>query len=132
MCERNGGFAYLFELWIRQWRKENPIPRSLESATEHFFESTGGSREVVDEASWFRTTPEEADKPVPDIEPTISSEAMAFIDGLAEKFGERLYDEALNAARAKMAGEVTMAIARDAAEEVIQAWKHQPTTAPLG
>jgi len=59
MCERNGGFAYLFELWIRQWRKEHPIPRSIESATEHFFESTGGSREVVDEASWFRTPPEE-------------------------------------------------------------------------
>jgi hypothetical protein len=27
------------ELWLREWRARNPIPRDLESATEHFFES---------------------------------------------------------------------------------------------
>jgi hypothetical protein len=44
MCERNQGFAYLFELWIREWRAKNPIPKELESATEKFFESLKSSR----------------------------------------------------------------------------------------
>jgi hypothetical protein len=39
MCERNQGFAYLIELWIREWRSQHPIPKELEAATEHFFES---------------------------------------------------------------------------------------------
>ena len=38
MCQRNGGFAYLFELHIREWRRRNPIPEKLERATERFFE----------------------------------------------------------------------------------------------
>lgn len=39
MCKRNQGFAYLFELWIREWRAQHPIPKELEYATEQFFES---------------------------------------------------------------------------------------------
>lgn len=39
MCERNPGHAYLFELWIREWRLSHPIPPSLERSTEWFFES---------------------------------------------------------------------------------------------
>jgi hypothetical protein len=39
MCERNAGFAYLFELWIREWRSKHPISKQLETATENFFES---------------------------------------------------------------------------------------------
>ena len=39
MCKKNQGFAYLFELWIREWRSQHPISKELESATEHFFES---------------------------------------------------------------------------------------------
>jgi hypothetical protein len=39
MCERNGGFAYLFELYLRQWRSEHPIPDYVERATETFFEA---------------------------------------------------------------------------------------------
>jgi len=39
MCKRNGGFAYLMELWLREWRKQHPISKELESATEQFFES---------------------------------------------------------------------------------------------
>jgi hypothetical protein len=36
MCERNAGFAYLFELWIRDWRSRNPISPELERSTEFF------------------------------------------------------------------------------------------------
>lgn len=36
---RNGEFAYLFELWIHEWRKNHPISPELENATKLFFES---------------------------------------------------------------------------------------------
>jgi hypothetical protein len=36
MCERHGGFAYLFELSTREWRKEHPISLELETTTEQF------------------------------------------------------------------------------------------------
>ena len=39
MCERNQGFAYLFELWIREWRPQHPIPKQLGFSTEIVFES---------------------------------------------------------------------------------------------
>jgi len=39
MCERNHGFAYLFELWIREWRRKHPITPELERSTELFFET---------------------------------------------------------------------------------------------
>lgn len=39
MCRRNVGFAYLFALWLEEWRKENPISPELERSTEWFFES---------------------------------------------------------------------------------------------
>lgn len=39
MCERQPGFAYLMELWIREWRGRHPISPELERATEAFFES---------------------------------------------------------------------------------------------
>lgn len=39
MCERQPGFAYLMELWIREWRGRHPISLELERATEEFFES---------------------------------------------------------------------------------------------
>lgn len=39
MCQRNAGFAYLFELRIREWRLEHPISPELEAATESFHES---------------------------------------------------------------------------------------------
>lgn len=37
MCERNGGFAYLFQLSIADWLKEHPLPDSLKSSTESFY-----------------------------------------------------------------------------------------------
>lgn len=39
MFERRAGFAYLFELQIRDWRDEHPIPESLERSTESFHEA---------------------------------------------------------------------------------------------
>lgn len=39
ICKRNGGFAYLLELYLKKWREENPISPELECATEIFFES---------------------------------------------------------------------------------------------
>lgn len=39
MCERNGGFAYMLELWIREFRRRHPISPQLERATEEFFAS---------------------------------------------------------------------------------------------
>lgn len=37
MCESDGGFAYLFELYLRKWRSEHPISPALEYSTELFF-----------------------------------------------------------------------------------------------
>jgi len=37
MCERNAGFAYLFQLWLQEWRTKHPISPELEKATELFF-----------------------------------------------------------------------------------------------
>lgn len=39
MCERNEGFAYLFEMQLADWRKEHPISPELERATEIFHEA---------------------------------------------------------------------------------------------
>lgn len=39
LCESDGGFAYLFELFLRKWRSEHPIPPELERSTEVFFDS---------------------------------------------------------------------------------------------
>lgn len=39
MCEHNGGFAYLMQLWLMEWRKQHPISPELERSTEMFFES---------------------------------------------------------------------------------------------
>ncbi len=39
ICERNPGLAYLFELWIRDWRLKNPISKEAELATEEFYKS---------------------------------------------------------------------------------------------
>jgi hypothetical protein len=39
MCERDPAFAYLFELWIREWRSKHPIPDYIERSTERFFEA---------------------------------------------------------------------------------------------
>lgn len=44
MCKRNGGVAYLLELWLREWRNQNPISKELESATERFYESLSGNK----------------------------------------------------------------------------------------
>ena len=39
MCVRSPGIAYLFELWIKEWRRQNSITPQLERATELFFET---------------------------------------------------------------------------------------------
>ena len=41
MCERNAGFAYLFELNIQEWRDRNPISEELKRATEEFYREMG-------------------------------------------------------------------------------------------
>jgi hypothetical protein len=37
MCEKNAGFAYFFELHLKQYRAEHPISKKLEHATEEFY-----------------------------------------------------------------------------------------------
>jgi len=37
MFQSNPAYAYLFELFIREWRAKNPIPENIERATELFF-----------------------------------------------------------------------------------------------
>ena len=39
MCVRSPGIAYLFELWIKEWRRQNPITPQLKRSTELFFET---------------------------------------------------------------------------------------------
>lgn len=39
ICERQPGFAYLIELWIRKWRSRHPITPQLQESTEAFFQS---------------------------------------------------------------------------------------------
>jgi hypothetical protein len=39
MCKSQEGFAYMFELELREWREEYPIGSSLKSATEYFHEA---------------------------------------------------------------------------------------------
>ena len=39
MCQSNQGFAYLFELTLRDYRKLHPISETLERATETFYDS---------------------------------------------------------------------------------------------
>ena len=39
LCESNQGFAYLFELHLRDYRAAHPIPKQLELATEAFYSS---------------------------------------------------------------------------------------------
>ncbi len=38
ICERNVGFAYYFELYIKKWIEQHPITPELKKATEVFFE----------------------------------------------------------------------------------------------
>lgn len=45
ICRRRPGFAYLLELWIREWRSRNPASPEVDRATEVFFESM---RETID------------------------------------------------------------------------------------
>lgn len=44
LCESNQGFAYLFELHLRDYRAEHPIPEQLERATETFYTSLRSMR----------------------------------------------------------------------------------------
>jgi len=37
MCARDPGFAYLLELWISEYRKQNPISEQSKRAIELFF-----------------------------------------------------------------------------------------------
>ena len=37
MMKSNSGFVYLFELHLKKYREENPLPKSLETSTEYFF-----------------------------------------------------------------------------------------------
>ena len=37
MCVRNRGFAYLIQLQLNDWIKENPMEQSLVEATEQFY-----------------------------------------------------------------------------------------------
>lgn len=37
LCESNQGFAYLFELHLRDYRAAHPIPEMLEKETESFY-----------------------------------------------------------------------------------------------
>ena len=46
MCERNQGFAYLFELNLRKYREEHPISKELESSTEHFFNAINDLKSI--------------------------------------------------------------------------------------
>jgi len=39
MLRRNQGLAYLFELNLRKYREQHPIPESLMRSTESFFET---------------------------------------------------------------------------------------------
>ena len=39
MCVRSPGIAYLFELWIKEWRRQNPISLPVKQATELFFDT---------------------------------------------------------------------------------------------
>lgn len=40
MCERDQGFAYLMELQLREYRKNNPISTEVERETAEFFKLT--------------------------------------------------------------------------------------------
>ena len=40
MCERDQGFAYLMELQLREYRKNNPISPELQREVEEFFRLT--------------------------------------------------------------------------------------------
>lgn len=39
ICEREAGFALLFQLWLQDWLEKNPVSPELESATVHLFKS---------------------------------------------------------------------------------------------
>jgi hypothetical protein len=39
MCVRNRGFAYLIQLQLNDWIKENPMEQSLVEATEQFYKA---------------------------------------------------------------------------------------------
>lgn len=39
LCKSDGGFAYLFYLYLGDWLKENPISSDLKYSTESFFNS---------------------------------------------------------------------------------------------
>ncbi len=39
MCDRDAGFAYLFELCLRDWRLDEGMIPSLKEATERFWEA---------------------------------------------------------------------------------------------
>ena len=40
----NGGFVYLLELRLRRLREDDPLPKSVENATERFFETLTKSK----------------------------------------------------------------------------------------
>lgn len=44
LCKHNQGFAYLFELHMRDYLSENPISEQLKSATETFYAEMRDSR----------------------------------------------------------------------------------------
>lgn len=39
ICQSHGGFGYLMELWIREWRSQYELTPELKAATERCFES---------------------------------------------------------------------------------------------
>lgn len=39
MCRRREGWAYLFELQLRDWREQHPLDASMQKSTEWFHEA---------------------------------------------------------------------------------------------
>jgi hypothetical protein len=46
MLRRNQGLAYLFELNLRRYREQNPIPERLMKSTESFMDAMGDLRNI--------------------------------------------------------------------------------------
>jgi hypothetical protein len=46
MLRRNQGLAYLFELNLRRYREQNPIPERLMKSTESFMDAMGDLKNI--------------------------------------------------------------------------------------
>jgi hypothetical protein len=108
MCERSGAdYAYLMELWLREWRNNHLLTPEVENATERFFEALRGQNADQKALNQVR-------------EPCYTFSSLEWVSGLANRFERAICDLAISIAEQDGGGDVTVEMMQDAARSVIE------------